>query len=261
MKLHFREYGTYSEIRPTLILLHGLLGSSGNWHGIARRLAPNYHVIAPDLRNHGSSPHADRVDYPAMSEDLMELMDEHGLDSALLIGHSMGGKIAMWLSLQQPERIEGLVVADIAPVRYKHRFDTIFRALRSIDLGNLRNRGEADASLAAILNDPGLRQYLLQNLARSSEGWQWRINRDALEAGMEEIIDFPQLAPGTEYPGPALFIYGTASDYVRAEYQPQIHALFPYARLRAVPGADHWLYSEQPEAFLSGLRRFLDDCC
>ncbi len=258
MKLHFREYGTYRENRPTLILLHGLLGSSANWHGIARRLASDYYVIVPDLRNHGTSPHADGVDYPAMSGDLMELMDEHGLDSALLIGHSMGGKVAMWLSLQQPERIEGLVVADIAPVRYEHRFDDLFRALRSIDLGNLRNRGEADASLAAILNDPGLRQYLLQNLTRLGERWRWRINLDALEAGMEEVVGFPQVAPGTEYPGPALFIYGTASDYVRAEYQPQIHALFPHARLRAVPGAGHWLYSEQPEAFLSGLRGFVN---
>ena len=164
MKLHSREYGTHNDSRPTLILLHGLLGSSSNWHGIARRLAPDYHVIVPDLRNHGASPHADRVDYPAMSEDLMGLMDERGLDSALPIGHSMGGKIAMWLSLQQPERIEGLVVADIAPVRYEHRFDTIFRALGSVDLGNLRSRGEADTSLAATLDDSGLRQYLFRFL-------------------------------------------------------------------------------------------------
>lgn len=134
MKLYYREYGTYSDQRPTLILLHGLLGSSSNWHGIARQLEAGHHIIVPDLRNHGRSPHADDVGYPAHVADLLELLDEHGLDSVQLVGHSMGGKVAMQLALEQPQRVSALAVVDIAPVTYPNRFQTIYSAMTSLDL-------------------------------------------------------------------------------------------------------------------------------
>ena len=257
MKLHYREYGSYSESRATLILLHGLLGSSANWHGIARKLEPGNHIIVPDLRNHGASPHADRADYPAVGADVLELIEEHGLDSVLLVGHSMGGKAAMWLALRQPECVAGLVVVDIAPVRYEHEFDTIFRALRSINPVLLQNRGEADRLLAGRLSDPGLRQYLLQNLTRREGEWYWRANLDALEAAMADIVGFPDIPAAVQYPGPAFFLYGTASDYVRPEHQPRIRALFPRARMRSLVGAGHWLYAQRPDEFLSAVRRFV----
>ena len=174
MELYYREYGSYRERHPTLILLHGLLGSSSNWHSIARKLEANHHVIVPDLRNHGRSPHSDDVGYPSLAQDVADLMDEHGLDSAVLIGHSMGGKAAMWLALEQPERVAGLVVVDIAPVAYPNRFDAIYAALQAVDLNNLKQRDEADAILAGYLDGVALRQYLLQSLQQRDGVWSWR---------------------------------------------------------------------------------------
>ena len=258
MKLHYREYGTYTGERPTLILLHGLLGSSANWHGISRRLASEHHLIVPDLRNHGRSPHGDGVGYPTMADDLLELMDEHGLESTLLVGHSMGGKVAMWLALEQPERVGRLVVVDIAPVPYPDRFSVIYNALNAIDLPTLEGRGEAETTLAHTLPDSGLRQYLLQNLTLKNGKWQWRINLKALHTGMADIVDFPLLSPQRQYLGETLFIYGSKSDYIKPEYQKPIHQLFPYARLRNIPGAGHWLFSEKPDEFYAALISFLN---
>jgi esterase len=257
MKLHYREYGTYTGQRPTLIFLHGLLGSSSNWHSVARQLEADYHIIVPDLRNHGRSPRSHRIDYPLMTRDLVELIEEHGLDLVLLVGHSMGGKVAMWLALEKPDLVQALVVVDIAPVSYPNRFDTIFSALQKLDLGRLGNRGEAEVRLGACLEDPGLRQYLLQSLARGEKGWFWRINLEVLVQDLDNILSFPPIPAGRAYLGPGLFIYGTESDYVTAATRTEIQQFFPYARLRAVSGAGHWVYSDQPEAFLSALSRFL----
>jgi len=257
MKLHYREYGRYSDQRPTLILLHGLLGSSVNWHSIARRLESAHHILVPDLRNHGRSPHAREMDYPSMAGDLLQLLDDQGLDDALWVGHSMGGKAAMWLALARPERVAGLVVVDIAPVTYGHGFDLVLTAMQAVDLAVLDSRQDADAILAGYLDDPGLRQYLLQNLAREQGRWYWRANLPALAAGMESISGF-SLPPGSSsYPGPALFVYGDRSNYVTPARQPRIAALFPLARLRLIAGAGHWLYAEQPEAFLAALNSFI----
>lgn len=257
MELYYREYGSYNERNPTLILLHGLLGSSANWHGIARKLEASHHVIVPDLRNHGRSPHSDDVGYPSLALDVAELMDEHGLDSVVLIGHSMGGKAAMWLALEQPERVAGLVVVDIAPVAYPNRFDSIYDALLAVDLNSLKQRDEADAILAGYLDGVALRQYLLQNLQQRDGVWSWRINLEALLNGMELILDFPETSPGIQYLGSTLFIHGSESDYVLAEHSQSINQHFPYVRLRMVPGAGHWVYAEQPDAFLTALINFL----
>ncbi|HHH39428.1 MAG TPA: alpha/beta fold hydrolase [Sedimenticola sp.] len=256
MKLHYREYGHYTGERPTLLLLHGLLGSSSNWHSIARRLEGAHHILVPDLRNHGRSPHAQRMDYPSLAGDLRELIDDQGLDTVIPVGHSMGGKVAMWLALFHPALVQALVVVDIAPVRYPNRFAPVYQALEGVDLTRVQNRREADRALARWLPEEGLRQYLLQSLVKGGSGWYWRFNLQALSEGMEAILDFP----GEErvYPGPCLFIYGTASDYVTTDTQPAIRRQFPLARLRPVAGAGHWLYTEQPEAFLSALSRFLD---
>lgn len=257
MKLRVREFGDYTGERPTLILLHGLFGSSANWHSIARRLAGSEHVLVPDLRNHGLSPHHGVMDYSAMSADLMRLIDEHGFDSVRLVGHSMGGKLAMWLALDRPEQVAGLVVVDIAPVAYAHSFDAIFAALSGLDLGSIGDRQQAHDELANSLPDPALRHYLLQNLLREEGQWRWRMNLQGLIDAIDDILDFP-LPPGAgEYPGPALFVYGSESDYVQASHHQRIFRLFPHARLRAIPGAGHWVYAEQPEAFCSALGPFL----
>jgi len=257
MRLHFREYGSYSDRRPTLIFLHGLLGSASNWHSIARKLEARAHVIVPDLRNHGRSPHAEAMNYPSMAADLSELIDDQGLDSALLVGHSMGGKVAMWLALTQPELVTGLVVVDIAPVTYPQRFESIFVALRGIDIANLKSRGQADQLLASAIGEPGLRQFLLQNLERGGDAWRWRSNLSVLNRELRTLAGFPDASDYTIYPGPVLFIWGGASDYLKPEFQPRIRTLFPYARFRVISGAGHWVYAEQPDAFYTALNGFL----
>ena len=258
MKLYFREYGSYSDQRPTLIFLHGFLGSSSNWHSIARRLEERFHILVPDLRNHGRSPHAETMDYPAMAADLAELIDDQGLDSVLIIGHSMGGKAAMWLALDQPGLVSGLVVVDIAPVDYPpDRFGTIFAALGGINLANLQNREQADRLLATTIDEPGLRQYLLQNLVRRDATWYWRNNLAVLIREVSALTCFPVTSASASYAGPALFIHGGASDYLIPQYHPRIRALFPHSRLRVIPDAGHWVYAEQPDAFYSALDSFL----
>ncbi|MCP3869746.1 MAG: alpha/beta fold hydrolase [Gammaproteobacteria bacterium] len=257
MNLYYREYGGYSERRPTLIMLHGLFGSSANWHSIARRLSDTCHVIVPDLRNHGRSPHSDTMNYPAMAEDLGQLLDEHGLDAALLVGHSMGGKMAMTFALDNPRRVEGLVVVDIAPVAYYHEFDAVFKALLGVDLEALSSRGEADTLLASHLEERGLRQYLLQSLIRVEKNWRWRMNLHSLQREMDSITAFPVSSDVSGYPGPTLFVHGTESGYVTGEHHREIRTLFPHARFRAITGAGHWVYAERPDAFYSALEGFL----
>ncbi len=254
LQLHFRSYGD-SGSRP-LLLLHGLLGSSANWHSIARTLERGFRVVVPDLRNHGRSPHSQQMDYPLMAADLTALIQRLELGAADLVGHSLGGKVAMQLALQAPELVRGLVVVDIAPVRYDHRFQTMIDALQGLDLARLDNRQQADRQLAGHLEDPGLRQYLLQNLVKEQGRWRWRMHLDGLIRAMPDLMDFPS-APGRQFPGPALFIYGGASAYVQPEHAGAIRERFPLARLRMVPGAGHWVYAEQPEAFLQALIAFL----
>ncbi|MCG8427053.1 MAG: alpha/beta fold hydrolase [Chromatiales bacterium] len=259
MKLNYREYGSYHESRSTLVFLHGLLGSSVNWHGIVRALESDYHILVPDLRNHGQSPHSDDVSYQSMATDVAELLDDQGLESATLIGHSMGGKVAMWLALSQPQWIDQLAVVDIAPVSYPNRFSKLFEALQSVDLANLESRQHADQQLARYLTDFGLRQYLLQNLMLDKDRWCWRVNLIELASQMPEIIAFPDIGSTAPFLGETLFIYGGNSDYLAPAYEGQVRELFPYARLRSIAGAGHWVYAEQPQLFLGVLKGFLGD--
>jgi pimeloyl-ACP methyl ester carboxylesterase len=254
--LYLREYATTSTDGPPILLLHGLLGSSANWHGIARRLAKGHRVLVPDLRGHGRSPAGGGISYPAMAADLIHLVDAHGIPRATVIGHSMGGKAAMWLALTSPERVAALGVVDMAPVAYPDRFATLLAAMRALPLAKVTDRRGADAGLAAAEPDPGVRGYLLQNLEHGADGWRWRIDLSALDAARAEIRDFPD--PGTaQFPGPALFVYGTESDYLTGAHLARIQALFPLARVRPVAGAGHWVYADQPEGFLAAIAGIL----
>jgi esterase len=254
VELYWREYGE-GGAKP-LLLLHGLFGSSANWHGIARRLARSRRILVPDLRGHGRSPAGRVISYQTMAEDLTALLDSEGIGDAAIVGHSMGGKAAMWLALERPERVRALVVADMAPVSYGHRFDAIIDALRNLDISAIADRREAGRMLSEAFPDAGLRAYLLQSLVREAGGWRWRLDLTALAASVNEIPGFPD-PRSLQYGGPALFIYGTESGYVTGEHLPVIRRLFPLARLRAVAGAGHWVYSDQPDAFVRALESFL----
>ncbi len=209
-----------------------------------------------DLRNHGRSPHVESMNYELMALDMLQLMHQLDIPHAHFIGHSMGGKVAMWLALNHPESIEKLVVADIAPVNYGHRFETIFSALQGVDLTRLSGREDADRQLSQWVGNLGLRQYLLQNLVKLPTGWSWRFNLLGLCKAMDTLAGFPAQATHS-YPGNVLFLYGGNSDYVQADSQPEIRACFPYARLRMLTGAGHWVYAEQPEAFVQVVSAFL----
>ncbi len=259
LALNLREFGQAAPERPALVLLHGLLGSSVNWQGLARGLAVGHHCLVPDLRNHGGSPHSAAMDYECMGADVLALLDARSMARVVLIGHSMGGKVAMWLALNAPERVAGLVVVDIAPVTYTHRFEVIFSALKAMDLTRIKDRRDADAQLAAHLPNLGLRQFLLQNLIREDGQWRWRMNLPALEPAMPALLSFPQAGDVPPYAGPTLFIHGADSDYVLPVHRPDILARFPRARFEAIADAAHWVYAEQPQAFSRVLQAFLDE--
>jgi pimeloyl-ACP methyl ester carboxylesterase len=255
LELNVRAFGETD--RPTIVLLHGLFGSSANWGSIARHLSADYRVLVPDLRNHGQSPHDAAHSYPLMVGDLLHLLDQNAVDSATLIGHSMGGKAAMHLALNHPQRVDGLAVLDMAPVSYTHDFDDVLAAFAAVDLDRVGKRTDADAQMASVIPHRGVRAFLLQNLHKGPDGWVWRANIEALAAAQEQITGFPQQAEDASFDGPCSFIHGELSDYVTPAYEPAIRALFPTAELCPVADAGHWVYAEQPQGFARCLDGFL----
>lgn len=253
--LHVRSLG---EQGPPLLILHGLFGAGSNWNRIARRLSEDYRVHLADLRNHGQSPHHPVMDYPAMAADLLALLDRLDLPRITLLGHSMGGKAAMLLALQQPERVEALVVADMAPVAYSGEgHGELIRAMQALDTAGLQSRQEADKALAESVPDPGIRQFLLTNLVRDGSGYGWRIPLDILGGNLETIRGWPGSAG--RFTGPSLFLRGGRSDYVAEEHRPAIQRYFPAMRLHTLADSGHWLHAEDPDGFFDQVRHFLDE--
>jgi len=252
MVLHFREQGA----GDPLVILHGVFGSLSNWNAIARRLSGAYRVFTLDLRNHGRSPHAVTMHYPEMAADAAEFMTSQGLDRVPVIGHSMGGKVAMMLALTHPALLRGLVVLDIAPVTYPDRFSPLLAALNQLDLSLLRSRTDADRQLARSIPAPQVRAFLLQNLVKDGDGFRWRINLPVITASMGSISGFPDVG-GRVFAGRALFVRGGDSDYIQEHHLPAIEALFPAARVETVNGASHWLHHERPERITRIIEDFI----
>lgn len=240
-----------------LVILPGLFGSTGNWRPMARRLAVKYRVLVVDLRNHGRSPHADSMRYEEMAEDVLMLLDKQGMARVALLGHSMGGKVAMTFALAYPNRVGALLVADVAPVRYGHDRDRLLAALLTLPVATLRDRSEADAALATHIEDERLRQFLLQNLKREGDGFRWRVNLGAIAANMDSLVGFPAFDACVTYPGPTCFLAGGLSRYVRPEHWASVLLSFPNAKLVTLPEAGHWLHAEAPEDFLAAVLEFL----
>jgi esterase len=243
---------------PPVVILHGLFGSGANWTTVGRRLAASARVIAADLRNHGASPHDPRMDYPAMAADLAALIEARAGGRAAVVGHSMGGKAAMWLALTRPELVERLAVVDVAPASYRPTLQAYAAAMRAVPLRAGMRRAEADAALKDAIADPAERAFLLQNLRFPSEGApEWRLNLAAIEPAVPTISAFPDPPEGARYDGPVLVISGERSGYVRPEHHATILRLFPRAAFVVVPGAGHWVHAEAPEPFLRALEPFL----
>lgn len=241
--------------RPPLVIAHGLFGSARNWNVIAKRLAGERQVISVDMRNHGDSPRDPVHDYEAMACDLAEVVSAHG-GRADVLGHSMGGKAAMVLALTAGARVDRLIVADIAPVGYAHSQIGYVKAMQAVDLSSVSRRSEAEAALAETVPEPTLRTFFGQSVVIGDDGASWKLNLDALGDQMQEIMSFPEV--GGSFEGPALFVTGENSDYVKPEHWSRIRALFPAAEHRVVAGAGHWLHAEAPRPFVEEVARFLD---
>ena len=248
-------YDAYGEAGRPLVILHGLLGSARNWTALAKQLGESARVFALDLRNHGRSPWAEAMSFNAMAGDVAAFIERHELRPATVIGHSLGGKVAMRLALSRPSLVDRLVVVDVAPVAYRHSFAGYVEALRRIDLSALRRRSEADLALEEAIPEPGIRSFLLQNLVQSDTGFSWRINLAALADNMNELMGFP-VDPAAAYRGPTLFLAGGRSDYIGPEHEALIGRLFPQARHAVVEDAGHWVQAESPAEFLAQLQAF-----
>ena len=246
MQLAHRDAGQGSPV----VLLHGLFGSARNLGGVARALAATHRVVSMDLRNHGVSPHAEGMAYDTMAADVAETMDALGLPEAAVLGHSMGGKVAMRLALSDPARVTRLVVADIAPVAYPSHFGSYARAMATVPPE--ATRPVADALLAPDVPDAAIRSFLLHNFR---PGAGWRIGLPEIIASLPRVESW-EAADG-RYDGPALFVTGALSDYVLPEHRPAILRLFPAARFVAIKDAGHWLHAEQPAAFNATVGAFL----
>ena len=250
MILHGVESGAGSPV----VLLHGLFGQAGNFGVVRRRLSAAHRVIALDLRNHGASDHAPTMSYPAMAEDVLETLRQRGALPAALVGHSMGGKVAMMAALQAPAAVARLMVVDIAPVRYPPGLRALTAAMAAMPLHPGLTRTEADAALADVAS-PTERAFLLHNLHFGAAP-RWRVGLAAIAAALPVLEDWPATA-AAPYPGAVAFVAGARSGYIRPEHRPAIRALFPAARFVTVKDAGHWVHADNPAAFVAVVAAFL----
>jgi pimeloyl-ACP methyl ester carboxylesterase len=252
MRLHGIEAGA----GPTVAILHGLFGSARNFATIQRRLAAHYRVLALDLRNHGESPRAAGMDYATLAEDVRETLAARDALPAAVIGHSMGGKVAMRLALAAPAAVSRLAVCDIAPVPYpSHGHGATVAAMQALPLSPALTRAGAEAALAAAVPSAPLRQFLLHSL-RFGAAPSWRLGLAEIAQAMPAIESWEAPAAAT-YAGPTLFLTGGRSEYVRADDRPLIRAVFPHARFVTLKKAGHWLHADDPEGFLAAISAFL----
>ncbi len=248
-----------------VVFAHGLFGQGRNWTQIGKALADphrsdRHRVLLVDLPHHGRSGWEDEFDYVGIADRVAGLLSPE--DPVALVGHSLGGKVAMVLALRHPDLVERLCVVDVSPVAYDHlsQFEGYIAAMRGLDLRSLSRRDDADAALADAVPDPTVRGFLLQNLRRDGDEWRWQVNLDVLGADLAEIGGWPEdrLAGIAPYRGPVLWVAGGRSDYVTPAYAAAMDRWFPANRLVTIKQAGHWVHSEQPEVFLEVLRRFLD---
>ena len=255
------QYKQYSNTGSPVLVLHGLFGSQSNWGWQCKQLAQSFSVYGVDLRNHGDSPHADALDYPVMATDVLKLLDALALPSCSIVGHSMGGKVAMQLALTKPERIDKLVVVDIAPVDYASTADghlKVIAGMRSLDVANLTTRAEAEQQLGTVIDDEATRKFVLTNLLRDSAGgFKWRLNLDAIESNYDRLRAKPLASKS--FDKPTLFIKGALSNYIKAEHEAEIMELFPDAAVKVIMGAGHWVHAEKPQALFKIVNDFLTD--
>ncbi len=258
MKLFYRHFG---EGQP-LIILHGIFGISDNWATLGKRLAEKFSVYIPDMRNHGQSPHSPTFNYISMADDLLEFIEDNQLEKPIIIGHSMGGKVAMTFALEHPDMVDKLVIVDISLRKYPGRnvhFDMI-SAMMAINFENITSRGEVESLLETTIPDKRIRLFVLKNLYRKTRhSFAWRLNLQAISANMESI--FEGIENSSVYLGPSLFIKGGKSDYIIESDYPLIHKNFPGAVIQTIEGASHWVHADSPDELCRLFSLFLGKEC
>lgn len=260
MGLNFRQYG---ETGKPLLILPGLFGNLGNWGRHSKELAKNHAVYGVDLRNHGDSMHCDEMNYLVMAEDIKELLAGLGIESCYMMGHSMGGKVAMQLALNAPGLVDKLIVVDIAPVDYPRQakgHKHVIAGMQALNLDKLNSRAGAERKLADFIGDEATRKFVLANLVRKeSGGYRWRLNLAAIAANYDRLREKP--VADRPYEKPTLFIKGALSDYIQEQHRAGILELFPNAEVKTIIGAGHWLHADKPRAFRKIVLGFLQREC
>jgi len=253
MKLHYRKYG---EGEP-LIILHGLFGSSDNWHTLAQRWGTSYQVFALDQRNHGSSAHESAMNYTEMAQDLHQFITQERLSAIHIVGHSMGGKVGMLFASTHPELVKSLTILDIGIEQVTNKHAAILNVLANIHPDEFSSRDEIKMKLKTMISSTPIRQFLLKNILRRMDGsLGWKFNRAAL---MEHYEDLTMSLDLTEsFIGSVLFLRGENSDYLDAALSPEILHYFPLAQLQTLEGAGHWLHADKPDELSARILDFLN---
>lgn len=256
MKLFFRKSGS----GKPLIILHGLFGISDNWAALAKMWSQHFSVYAVDLRNHGQSPHSDEWNYRVMADDIIELMGDEKLHDVNLVGHSMGGKVAMQLAIEYPMAVSKMVVIDIAPRQYAPHHGNVITALNKIRPEQLNSRKDAEALLKQDLDDEGTIQFLLKNLywkenPSGEKQLDWRFNSEVIIRELHEVnaATFPQTVCETE----TLFIRGERSQYITQEDEADIKEQFPNSKVLTIANAGHWVHADQPFPVYEEVMKFV----
>jgi esterase len=253
MTLNYKSFGS----GYPLIILHGLMGSLDNWQTIAKHFSTHFQVYVIDQRNHGRSPHSKEFSYEILMQDMIDFMQQHNIDKAHFIGHSMGGKVVMHLALEHPDHVAKLIVVDVAPVEYEDRHSAVFKALFAVDLAALESRQQPETTLRQYLGeDESTVQFLMKGLYRDDDNkFQWRFNVQALYDAYQEIST--GISSVKPFEGETLFIKGGKSDYINAANYSEITDLFPHNQLAEIAGSGHWVHADNPAEFISVAEKFL----
>lgn len=259
VKLFFKEYPPKETaiLTTPILILHGLFGSSKNWVSVSEFLSNYSKVYSLDLRNHGDSPHSTEHSLSAMAEDVKEFIEDHGLNKVILLGHSMGGLVAMTFSLRYPEKVEDLIIQDIAPRDYEFEYEGELAVLRT-DLSNFKNRQEIDAASSKYLSNPFIRNFLLMNLDRTESGqYRWKLNVDAISRS-KNMFRSEFSGADRQYSGNVMFIIGGISEYFHTSDKIVCLEYFPNAKFETIPGGDHYIHFTKADEFRKILTEFMD---
>jgi esterase len=252
MQLHYLSYGT----GYPLIILHGLFGSLDNWHTLSKNFSEHYQVFSLDQRNHGRSPHSDEFNYSVMAQDLADFLEQQNLSEVYLLGHSMGGKVAMEFAFNSPAKVSKLIVADIAPKDYPPSHKTLLETLLSIDLTQFTNRKDIDKNLTSKIPDFGVRQFILKNIYLNDDGiFTWKMNLSGIYKNYAVLSQ--NITREKTCSRPTLFIRGEKSPYIQESDYPLINSLFTQAKIVTMPNVGHWVHAEAPKEFYKIVMEFL----